>query len=143
IDARHSKVAQHDRVLDARHAIEELVRLKWMAAEGTSRIKHRTGNGWEPLAHLHVLASRWSERTCKSPRSSNVPSRSRHREELLVLAFVRYPCAFLHRHVAACTLAIPTKRVGHHRSFVRSAGGGRGGRARWRSGSRDTDLLVR
>src|SRR5262245_38498995 len=62
-----------------------------MAAEGTSRIKHCTGNGWEPLAHLHVLASRWSERTCKSPQSSNVPSRPQHREELLVLAFVRYP----------------------------------------------------
>jgi hypothetical protein len=39
IDARHPEVAEHDRILSARHAIDELVRPKGMAAEMTGRIQ--------------------------------------------------------------------------------------------------------
>jgi hypothetical protein len=66
IDARHPEVAEHDRILGARHAIDELVRLEGMAAERTDRIKPCTGNGWNSLSHLHDdLASRWSRGTCQ------------------------------------------------------------------------------
>src|SRR5262245_39255490 len=80
IDARHSEVAKHDRVLGARHAIDELVRLERMAAESAGRIKRCTGTGWTAFPRLHDdLASRWSRGTCKSPRSSDVPRGSRPR----------------------------------------------------------------
>jgi hypothetical protein len=52
INPRHSEVAEHDRILGARHAIEQLVWLKRMAAECAGWIKHCTGHGWKSLSHL-------------------------------------------------------------------------------------------
>ena len=72
IDARHSEVTEHDCVLGARYAIEQLVWLKRMTAESAGRIEPRTGNGWKSLFHLHDPASRWSPEPTWSP-SPKVP----------------------------------------------------------------------
>ena len=51
-------MTEHDRVLGARHAIEQLVRLKGMAAESAGRIERCADNGWKSVSHLHDLAFR-------------------------------------------------------------------------------------
>ena len=51
-------MTEHDCVLGARYAIEQLVRLKRMTAESAGRIERCADNGWKSVSHLHDLAFR-------------------------------------------------------------------------------------
>jgi hypothetical protein len=71
VNPRHSKMAEHDCILDTRNAIEELMWAQRMAGERTRRIKRHTGHGTIPVQCFGTYISAWIFRpTCRPGRSS-------------------------------------------------------------------------